>query len=173
MKAWNLTVALVTSAIVSVAGADGRIKQDTNPVLLAQGTQQDLKGMERSGQRDDMTTMSTAQQAQYRSEYQAAKAKWSALTPKEKDAAIAAARTRKLSDLTAMELVGQRDDMQRETAAMGARDKTQADAAKARWDKLTPAEKQATRRSAWQKKRADLDEMERVGQRDDSYVLPY
>ena len=38
---------------------------------------------------------------------------------------------------------------------------------------LTPAQKQALRKSAWQKKRAELDAMEAVGQRDESYVLPY
>ena len=39
--------------------------------------------------------------------------------------------------------------------------------------KLTPAEKQAVRKSAWQKKRAELNGLEAVGQRDDSYVFPY
>jgi hypothetical protein len=63
--------------------------------------------------------------------------------------------------------------MQRETAAQQAQYKAEADAAKAKWDKLTPAEKQALRKSAWQKKRAELTGMEAVGQRDDSYVLPY
>ena len=72
-----------------------------------------------------------------------------------------------------MELVGQRDDMQRETAAQSAQDKAQADAAKARWDKLTLAEKRAVRRASWQKKRAELDGIEQVGQRDDSDILPY
>ena len=43
----------------------------------------------------------------------------------------------------------------------------------AKWDKLTPPEKQAVRKASWQKKRAELDAMEAVGQRDDSYILPY
>jgi hypothetical protein len=72
-----------------------------------------------------------------------------------------------------MELVGQRDDMQRETAAQTAQMKAEAEAAKAKWNKLSPSQKQAARKSAWQKKRADLDAMEAVGQRDDSYVLPF
>ena len=72
-----------------------------------------------------------------------------------------------------MELVGQRDDMQRDTAAQTAQMKAEAEAAKAKWDKLTPAEKQAVRKSAWQKNRGDLNAMEAVGQRDDMYVLPY
>lgn len=76
-------------------------------------------------------------------------------------------------DLKGMEAAGQRDDMRRETAAQTAQYKEAADVAKAKWDKLTPAEKKSVRRSAWQKKRADLDGLEAVGQRDDSYVLPY
>jgi len=138
-----------------------------------QKAQQDLKGMEKAGQRDDMQPMTAAQQAQYKSEYDAAKAKWAALTPQQKSATVAAARSKKLSELTAMELVGQRDDMQRETGAQTAQMKSEAAAAKAKWDKLTASEKQALRKSAWQKKRADLDGMEAVGQRDDSYVLPF
>ena len=53
--------------------------------------------------------------------------------------------------------------MKSETAAQTAQYKAEADAAKAKWDKLTPAEKQAVRKSAWQKKRAELDGMEAVG----------
>jgi hypothetical protein len=63
--------------------------------------------------------------------------------------------------------------MQRETAAQSAQMRAKAEAAKAKWDKLSPAEKQAVRKSAWQKKRAELDATEAVGQRDDTYVLPY
>ena len=163
MKALH-SIPVVALAIAATVGA---------PALLAQGTQQDLKGMERAGQRDDMVPVTAAQQAEYKKQYEAAKAKWASLTPQEKTAAIAAARSKKLAELSALELVGQRDDMQRETAAQQAQYKAEADAAKAKWDKLTPAEKQAVRKSAWQKKRAELNAMEAVGQRDDSYVLPY
>jgi hypothetical protein len=149
------------------------------PVTVAQATsqnqkaQQDLKGMEKAGQRNDMQPMTAAQQAQYKTEYDAAKAKWASLTPQQKSATIAAARSKRLSELSAMELVGQRDDMQSETAAQTAQMKAEAAAAKAKWDKLTPSEKQALRKSAWQKKRAELNALEAVGQRDDSYVLPF
>jgi len=139
----------------------------------AQQKQQDLKGAEAVGQRDDMVPVTAAQQAEYKKQYEAAKAKWASLTPQEKTAAIAAARSKKLAELSALELVGQRDDMQRETAAQQAQYKAEADSAKAKWDKLTPAEKQAVRKAAWQKKRSELNAMEAVGQRDDSYVLPY
>jgi len=162
MNALHATISVTAFAIACAAGAQ-----------TAQQKQQDLKGMEAAGQRDDMTNMTAAQQAQYKSQYDAAKAKWAAMTPQEKSATIAAARNKKLSDLSALELVGQRDDMQRETAAQQAQYKAEADAAKAKWDKLSPAEKKKVRQAAWQKKRGELDAIEAVGQRDDSYVLPF
>ena len=176
-----MKTAYVSLAIASLVLAIDVWAQATpeRPEKVAQATtkdqqaQQDLKAMEKVGQRDDMPPMTVAQQTQYKAEYEAAKAKWAALTPQQKQATIAAARTKKLSELSAMELVGQRDDMQRETAAQSAQMRAEAAAAKAKWDKLTPAEKQAVRKSAWQKKRGDLDGMEAVGQRDDTYVVPW
>lgn len=165
----SLAVATTVWAQINPASAE-RIAQAPSQ---NQKAQQDLKGMEKAGQRDDMQPMTAAQQAQYKTEYDAAKAKWASLNPQQKSATIAAARNKKLSELSAMELVGQRDDMQRETAAQNAQMKAEADAAKAKWDKLSSSEKQALRKSAWQKKRADLLGMEAVGQRDDSYVLPF
>lgn len=175
MKTAHVSIAVAALAVATAGWAQA----PESPVTLAQGTsqnqkaQQDLKGMEKAGQRDDMQEMTAAQQARYKAEYEAAKAKWAALTPEQKSAAIAAARKKKLSELSAMELVGQRDDMQNETAAQSAQYRAEAEAAKAKWDKLTAAEKRAVRRSAWQKKRAELNAMEAVGQRDDSYILPY
>ncbi len=175
MKTAHVWIAVAALAVATAGWA----QVSEGPVKLAQGTaqnqkaQQDLKGMEKAGQRDDMQAMTAAQQAQYKAEYEAARAKWASLTPEQKSATIAAARKKKLSELSAIEIVGQRDDMRSETAAQSAQYKAEAEAAKTKWDKLTPAEKKAVRRSAWQKKRADLDAMEAVGQRDDSYVLPY
>ena len=176
MKAACVSLAVASLAVAIPVWAQAnpelpaKIAQATSP---NQQAQQDLKAMEKAGQRDDMQPMTVAQQTQYRAEYDAAKAKWAALTPQQKSATIAAARTKKLSELSAMELVGQRDDMQRETAAQSAKDKAEAEAARAKWDKLTPAEKQALRKSAWQKKRSELTAMEAVGQRDDTYVVPW
>ena len=173
MKTWHATIVVIAVAVAGV----GRVA--ASPMVLAQApqstqqAQQNLKGMEAAGQRDDMTPITAAQQAQYKAEYEAAKAKWAALTPQQKSATIAAARNKKLNELSAMELVGQRDDMKSETAAQTAQYKAEAAAAKAKWDKLSPAEKQAVRKASWQKKRAELDATEAVGQRDDSYVLPY
>ena len=161
-------IALVALGIACVAGAQTPAEAPTQ-----QQRQQDLKGAEKAGQRDEMAPMTPAQQAEYKQQYDAAKAKWASLTPDQKKAAIAAARTKKLNELNAVELVGQRDDMKSETAGQSAQLKAEAQAAKAKWDKLTPAEKQAARKSAWAKKRADLSAIEAVGQRDENYVLPY
>ena len=135
--------------------------------------QQDLKGAEATGQRNDTQPMTAAQQAQYKQEYQAAKAKWASLSPADKAKVVAEAKTKKLRDLSALELVGQRDDMQRETAGQSAQLKAEADASKAKWASMSPAEKQAVRKSAWSKRRDALTGMEAVGQRDDDYVLPF
>jgi hypothetical protein len=61
-----------------------------------EGAAGDLKGMEKAGQRDDMQPMTAAQQAQYKTEYQAAKAKWASLTPQQKSATISAARSQEI-----------------------------------------------------------------------------
>jgi hypothetical protein len=176
MKAGHASIAVASLVVATSVWAQ---LNPERPEKIAQASsqnqkaQQDLKGMEKAGQRDDMQPMTAAQQAQCKAQYDAAKAKWAALTPHEKSATIAAARSKKLSELSAMELVGQRDDMQGETAAQTAQMKAEAEAAKAKWDKLSPPEKQAIRKSAWQKRRADLNGLEAVGQRDDSYVLPF
>ena len=168
MKIWHVLAAAAAAAAAPLA-----VAQASAPAPTPQQRQQELKGMEQSGQRNDTPPMTAAQQAQYRTDYEAAKAKWASMTPDQKKATVDSARTKKLRDLNAVELVGQRDDMRRESTAQSAQLKSEADAAKAKWDKLSPADKQAVRKSAWTKKRGDLDALEAVGQRDDSYVLPY
>lgn len=158
----TLAVSVLCAALVASA-----------PSYAQTTKQQDLKGAEAAGQRNDVQPMTAAQQAQYKQEYQAAKAKWASLSPDEKAKVVAAAKTKKLSDLSTMELVGQRDDMRRETATQSAQLKADADAAKAKWASMTPGEKQAVRKSAWNKKRGELTGLESVGQRDDDYVLPF
>ncbi|MEO8674338.1 MAG: hypothetical protein ABI569_02090 [Casimicrobiaceae bacterium] len=122
---------------------------------------------------DDMKPMTQAQAAQHRADYKAAKEKWLTLTPQEQAAAIASARTKKISELTAIEQVGQRNDMVRETAALSGAPKSESDAAESSWDKLTATQKQAVSKSAWQKKRDELSGLERVGQRNDTDILPW
>ena len=133
MNTGHASIAVAVLAVATTAWA--QVLPD-RPVAVAQGTaqdqkaQQELKGAEKTGQRDDTQPMTAAQQAQYKAEYQAAKAKWASLTPEQKSATVAAARNKKLSDLSYMELVGQRDDMKNETAAQSGQLKAQADAAK-------------------------------------------
>ena len=119
-----------------------------------------------------MPQMSAAQTAQYRAEYQAAKAKWASLSPAEQASIVAAARSKRIAELSAMERVGQNNDMQRETQAQSAELKAQHEAARQAWAKLTPEQKKAATRAAWQKKRDELSATERVGQNDDAYLLP-
>ena len=164
------------------AQSEDRIATGATPLMVAQATtvttpdqqkRDQLTGAEKTGQRNDAPAMTAAQAAQYRADYQAAKSKWAAMTPQEQAAAIASARTKKISDLTAIEQVGQRNDMVRETAAQSGALKAESDAAKASWEKMTAAQKQAVRKSAWQKKRDELSGLERVGQRNDTDILPW
>ncbi|MFO1313017.1 MAG: hypothetical protein U1F41_13230 [Burkholderiales bacterium] len=161
---------LAAIAIACAAGAPLALAQTSAPSQSPSpaGLQKELQK-----QSTTMPEMTAEQTARYKAEYQAAKAKWATLTPQEQQRIIAAAKQKKLSDLSMMELVGQRNDMQRETAAQSAQLKAQADAAKAKWDSMTPAQKKAVKQAAWQKKRADLDALESVGQRDDNDILPY
>ena len=122
---------------------------------------------------DDTPQMTAAQAAQYRADYQAAKAQWAKMTPQQQAAVIESARNKKVKDLTAIERVGQRNDMVRETAAQSSALKAEANAAKTSWDQMTPAEKQAVKKAAWAKKRAELNGIEKVGQRDDTDILPW
>lgn len=165
-----IAIAMAVAFVVVVAPA---LADDGPRVVVAQGTQQDLKGMEKAGQRDDMPQMTAAQAADYRAQYEAAKAQWAKMTPEQRKAAINAARQKKLSDMSYIELVGQRDDMRAETAAQSGALKAQADAWKTQWNGMTPAQKAAVRKAAWAKKREELSGIEAVGQRDDSYVLPW
>ena len=171
MRNWLVAAVVNVSGIASMpALAVVEIAASANTLTVAQAPQS-------SQYQGDVTTgrtAMTAQQAdQYRAEYAAAKAKWAAMTPQEKSAAVASARQKKLADLTAIELVGQRDDMRNETAAESAALKSQADAGKAQWAAMTPSQKQAARKAAWAKKRAELTGIERVGQEDDTYILPW
>lgn len=171
MKLRNAAVASALAGVFATLALSAHAQ--TAPSANSKEAQ--FKAEEKSLQKEstNMSTMTAAQSAQYRAEYQAAKAKWASLTPQEQAAAIASARQKKIMDLTAMERVGQRDDMMRETAAQSAALKAEADAAQASWDKMTAAQKQAVRKASWAKKRAELTAMERVGQRDDMEVLPW
>ena len=83
------TIAAIAFGIACAAGA-----QTSPPAPTQQQRQQDLKGAEKAGQRDDVQPMTAAQQAEYKTQYEAARTKWAALTPEQKKAAVAAARTK-------------------------------------------------------------------------------
>ena len=162
---------LIVAVIASIA-----IAACTSPAPPPAGSEAArFAAAEKTMQQDstNMPTMSAAQSAQYRAEYQAAKSKMASLTPQERAAAVASARQKKIMDLTATERVAQNDDMTVETAAQSGALRAEADAARAAWDKMTPAQKQAVRRAAWTKKRAELTATERVAQNDDTDILPW
>ncbi|MEO8739676.1 MAG: hypothetical protein ABI537_08240 [Casimicrobiaceae bacterium] len=116
---------------------------------------------------NDMTALTPAQSAQMKSERDAAKAKWAAMTPAEKTAVTQSMRNKKLKDLSALELVAQNDDMTAMTKAETATLKSEREAAQAKYTKMTAGEKAALRKSAQQKRLADLNAMERTNQSDD------
>jgi protein-disulfide isomerase len=59
------------------------------------------------------------------------------------------------------------------TAAQTAQYRAEYQAAKAKWAAMTPVEEASMVASARQKKIAELTAMERVGQNDDTYLLPW
>ena len=115
----------------------------------------------------NMKPLTPAQSAQLKAERDAAKAQWDKMSTSEKDAVKKAAAQKKLGDQTALDRVGQNDDMTTMTKSETAQAKSTREAAKAKWDAMTPDQKNAARKAMQQKRMADLDEMEKVGQRDD------
>jgi predicted Fe-S protein YdhL (DUF1289 family) len=115
----------------------------------------------------NMKTLTPAQSAQLRSERDAAKAKWATMTPAEKAAVTQAARGKKASELTALERIGQNDDMMAATKSETAQLKSEREAAEAKWAKMTPEQKAEVRKAAQQKRASEMNAMERAGQNDD------
>jgi hypothetical protein len=115
----------------------------------------------------NMKPLTAAQSAQLRSERDAAKAKWASMTQAQKDAVVQSARSKRLGELTALERIGQNDDMMAMTKAETAQMKAEREAAQAKWATITPEQKTAIRKAAQQKRMADMNAMERVGQNDD------
>lgn len=111
--------------------------------------------------------LTEAQTKQLRAEREAAKAKWASMTQAEKDATIKSMPAKRLADLNPVELFAANDDLQAMTKAETAQAKAEADAANAKWAKMTPEEKAAARKALQQKRLADLTDMERVTENDD------
>ena len=111
--------------------------------------------------------LTAAQSAQLRSERDAAKAKWAGMTQAQKDAVAQSARGKTLGELTALERIAQRDDMMAMSKSETAQMKAEREAAQAKWATMQKEDKAAIRKSAQQKRQAELNAMESAGQRDD------
>ena len=115
-----------------------------------------------SAMADDKTPAAPVDQAKLKAERDAARAKFAAMSPEEKAATRKAMREKRVSELTALELVAQEGDYP--MTAPGDTEKLKAEraAAKAKWDAMTPEQKAATRKSAQSKKLMELDVLERM-----------
>ena len=111
---------------------------------------------------DDKTPAQPVDQAKLKAERDAAKAKFAAMTPEEKAATKKAAQAKKVSDLSAVELLADEGNPGTETAADTAKFKSERDAAKAKFDKMTPEEKAAMKKSAQAKKLSELSVIEKI-----------
>ena len=110
----------------------------------------------------DVKVMTPEETAKFRAQRDAAKAKWDAMTPEQKAAVTQSARNKKLSDLNQMEVFGANDDLERMTREETAQMKSEREAAKAKWDKMTPDEKAAAKKAAQQKRLTDMNAAERA-----------
>jgi hypothetical protein len=111
----------------------------------------------------DKTAPQPVDQAKLKAERDAAKAQYDKMTPEQKAATRKAMASKRLSELTAVEKVAQDDyDAFAATPADAAKFKAERDAAKAKWDKMTPEEKAAARKAANAKKQADSDALDRM-----------
>jgi hypothetical protein len=112
---------------------------------------------------DDKTPPTPVDQAKLKAERDAARSKFAAMSPEEKAATRKAMREKRVSELSALELVAQEGDSgPAATPADEAKLKADRAAAKAKWDAMTPEQKAATRKTAQSKKLMDLDVLERM-----------
>jgi hypothetical protein len=116
-----------------------------------------------SAMADDKTAPIPVDQAKLKAERDAARAKFAAMTPEEKAATRKAMAAKRVSELTALEIAaGQESDFNLAAPADAAKFKADRDAAKATFDKMTPEERAATKKSAQSKKLSDLNMLERM-----------
>ena len=116
-----------------------------------------------SAMADDKTPPTPVDQAKLKAERDAARAKFAAMSPEEKAATRKAMREKRVSELSALELVAQEGDSgPAATPADETKFKAERAAAKAKWDAMTPEQKAATRKTAQSKKLMELDVLERM-----------
>ena len=116
---------------------------------------------------DDKTPAAPVDQAKLKAERDSARAKYAAMSAEEKAATRKAMQSKKVMELTTLEMVAQEGDASAaETAATGGASaaslKADRDAAKAKFDKMTPEEKAAMRKSVQTKKLSELSMIERM-----------
>ena len=111
---------------------------------------------------DDKTPSQPVDQAKLKAERDAAKAKWAGMSAEEKAATRKAMQSKKVSELSAVELAGQEADTREAPAGDAAKYKSERDAAKAKFDKMTPEEKAAMKKSAQAKKLSELSMIEKI-----------
>jgi hypothetical protein len=116
-----------------------------------------------SAMAQDKTAPQPVDQAKLKAERDAAKAKVAAMTPEEKAATRKAIQAKRVSELNALEMAaGQESDFNLAAPADAAKFKSERDAAKAKFDKMTPEEKAATRKAAQSKKVSELNMLEKM-----------
>ena len=112
---------------------------------------------------DDKTPSTPVDQAKLKAERDAAKAKFAAMTPEEKAATRKSIQAKRVSELNELEMMaGQESDLMAASPADAAKFKSDRDAAKAKFDKMTPEEKAAMKKSAQAKKLSELSLIEKI-----------
>jgi hypothetical protein len=111
---------------------------------------------------DDKTPPAPVDQAKLKADRDAAKAKWAAMTPEQQAATRKAIQAKKVSELSALELVAQDGGDAPATAAESAQLKSERAAAKAKWDAMTPEQKAAMKKAAQAKKLSELSAVEQI-----------
>jgi hypothetical protein len=116
-----------------------------------------------SAMADDKTPAQPVDQAKLKAERDAAKAKWAGMSADEKAATRKAMQSKRVSELNALELsAGQESDVMASTPAETAKLKSEREAAKAKFDKMTPEEKASMKKAAQGKKVSDLTLVEKI-----------
>jgi len=116
-----------------------------------------------SAMADDKTPAQPVDQAKLKAERDAAKAKWAGMSAEEKAATRKAMQSKRVSELNALELsAGQESDLMAPTPAETAKLKSEREAAKAKYDKMTPEEKASMKKAAQGKKVSDLTLVEKI-----------
>ncbi len=116
-----------------------------------------------SAMADDKTPSAPVDTAKLKAERDAAKAKYASMSAEEKAATRRAARAKRVSELTELEMVaGQESDLNAPTPAEAAKFKAEREAAKATFDKMTPEERAAMKKTARAKRLSELSTIEKM-----------